>query len=167
MDKWYQPRSAARMKPYPWLCERAVEYLNNLIRPDMTVLEHGAGGSTLWLAERVKYVTSVESNLDWYEALRKRIPNNVTVVLGDGVLYLAPVDLLFIDGEPVEKRALWITAAHRLVLPGGVLVLDNANRPEYEREREGLLEYFTLTETINANFSGMRYLVTEFYARRK
>jgi predicted O-methyltransferase YrrM len=160
---WFTPTVPARVKPIPWLHPLAIEYLETLLRPDMEILEHGAGGSTLWFAERVKHVTAVEDNFRWYDVLSKRIPANVTLLMGKGVVYLAPVDLLFIDGEPVETRGAWIDAAARLVKPGGYLILDNANRQEYLLEREKMRNTFTLLKHINGNSGGTLHLVTEFY----
>jgi predicted O-methyltransferase YrrM len=72
-------------------------------------------------------------------------------------------DLLLIDGEPVEDRAEWLKAAPTTVKPGGWVVLDNANRPEYEKERKHLQTYAAEFETFNGNEGGTLYLVTEFY----
>lgn len=163
MSNWFSPTVPARVKPFPWLAPKAIEYFESLLTPDMEVMEHGAGGSTLWLAERVKYVTSIEHDLDWYAILRKRVPSNVTLVVGLGVLYVKPVDLLFIDGEPVERRADWISAAAQLVKPGGYVVLDNANRPEYEKERQRMRQQFTEIHVVDSNYGGFLYLKTEFY----
>lgn len=162
-NPWYVPTPAARVKPYPWLSPEATAFLESLLSPDMTVLEHGSGGSTLWFSERVKHVTAMEHNQTWYETLLKRAPQNVTLVLGRGVLYIEPVDLLFIDGEPVEDRREWLEAVVKLVKPGGYVVLDNANRPEYARARDGLLSIAKHLLTIDGNTGGSIHLVTEFY----
>lgn len=160
---WYVPTVAARVKPTPWLSPEATSFLESLLFADMTVLEHGAGGSTLWFAERVQHVTAVEHDATWYTTLSKRIPKNVTLILGSGVLYVEPVDLLFIDGEPVENRSRWIESVSRLVKPGGYIVLDNANRPEYADAREALREIAKHIKTVNGNQGGCLYLITEFY----
>ncbi len=168
MSLWFSPTVPARVKPIPWLHADATLYLENLLTPDMEILEFGAGGSTLWFAERVKHVTSVEDDPDWYAVLKRRIPQNVTLISGYGVLYVAPVDLLMIDGEPVEQRAAWIASAPRLVKPGGYIVLDNANRPEYSREREALQSHARLIHTVDSNLREKirtDYLITEFYRR--
>lgn len=160
---WYTPTTPAQVKPMPWLSLEAIAYLESLLFADMTVLEHGSGGSTLWFSERVKHVTAVEQNLAWYQELVKRIPQNVTLTLGQGVYHMEPVDLLLIDGEPVQDRNEWINAASQLIKPGGYVVLDNANRPEYAHAREELQKTFTLLKTVDGNQGGSRYLVTEFY----
>lgn len=160
---WHAPTVPARMKPRPWLSDEATVFFDSILKPEFTVMEHGGGGSTLWLAERVKHVTTIEHDLNWYVVLEKRKPANVTLVMGQGVLYIAPVDVLFIDGEPVENRAEWILAAQRLVKPGGYVVLDNANRPEYAEAREQMRRTFTEVKRVDGNKGGFLYLVTEFY----
>lgn len=163
MPDWTLPLTPARMKPWPWLHPKATAYLESLLWPEMEVLEHGSGGSTLWFAERVKHVTAVESKPEWYEALKKRIPDNVALIFGGGVLRIAPVDLLLIDGEPVCERRLWIDASAELVKPGGYVVLDNANRPEYAMARMKFAERAERINIVDGNGGGREFIITEFY----
>lgn len=167
---WWQPSSpSADLKPIPWLAPDVILYLENIIQPDFEVLEFGAGGSTLWFAERVKTVISEEKNFDWAMAIKKKAPINVSIfyvhhlITPQTRLYY---DLLLIDGEPVTKRAKWITDAPQLVKPDGWIVLDNANRPEYAQEREWLGLAADLVQTFNGNQGVTKYLVTEFYRCR-
>lgn len=98
----------------------------------MTVIEHGSGGSTLWFAARVKMVISVEVNKDWYHAMLKVAPHNVEVYKSAQYVTGKKCDLLFIDGLNTD-RPQWICAAHDIVKPGGIVVIDNAERPHYQR----------------------------------
>lgn len=159
---WFSRSTPDNFPPLPWLDPRAIEYLNGLLSKDMTVLEHGAGGSTLWLAERVAKVTSVESDVDFYAALLKRVPANVELLYKPNKMLLQPADLLLIDGEPLEDRREWILAAPELAKK--YVVLDNANRPDYAKEREELRKKFDHIKTVRCEIG--LYLVTEFYARR-
>lgn len=157
---WWTPSAPDQMQATPWLSVAATAYLGRLLRLDMHVLEHGSGGSTLWLAERVATVDSVESNPLWLNAVKDKATANVTLwcSIPDGQF-----DLLLIDGEPLEERADWLRNAHNLVVPGGVVVLDNANRPEYKNERIGLQACCESYRTIDGNEMETKYLVTEFY----
>lgn len=138
-------------------------YLENLLRADMEVLEHGAGGSTLWFGERVKHVTSIESDLKWLEAVHERKTANVTLIYSRDVVFLCPVDLLLIDGEPIANRGKWLDAVPRVVKAGGYVILDNANRPEYASARACFSLKAKLLQTIDSNKGGTQFLVTEFY----
>jgi predicted O-methyltransferase YrrM len=148
--------------PYPWLHPAAVEYLEQLLQPDWWVLEHGAGGSTLWLAERVKHLVSVEHDPAWTLKVRELAPANVIIVSYLPDFESHTYDLFFIDGERME-RAACLKAAHLLVKPGGWIVLDNANRPEYAEERAGLKQHAKLEARFDNNIPRSLYFVTEFY----
>lgn len=160
--RWFERSTPDNFPSVPWLDPMAISALEAWLAPDMEVLEHGAGGSTLWMAQRVKKVASVESDIDFYAALTKRVPANVTLLYRTDVSKLHPADLLLIDGEPVEDRREWILAAPQLAKK--YVVLDNANRPEYNEERKTLLKEFELMMTIKAKVG--EFLLTEFYARR-
>lgn len=164
MSRWWEPSPSSAIKPIPWLAPKVIQYLENIIQPDFEVLEHGSGGSTLWFAERCKWVTSFENNPDWIEIVSEKAPGNVTLTdMKAFILSRSNCDLLLIDGEPVEARADWLTQAPTFVKPGGWVVLDNANRPEYAAEREALRQYADLVETFDSNEGVTKYLVTDFW----
>jgi hypothetical protein len=50
-----------------------------------------------------------------------------------------------------------------MVKPGGWVVLDNANRPEYAAERAELEKRTVEYQRFNSNEGGTLYLVTEFF----
>jgi predicted O-methyltransferase YrrM len=159
--KWYQPSPRNKLQPIPWLHSDVIAHLESLIQPDWEIIEHGSGGSTLWFAQRCKSVTAIENDPDWQEIVKKQSPENVTMV---SVLQaFQPCDLLLIDGVPVGDRAKWIEAAPTIVKPGGWVVLDNCNRPEYAKERKHLQTYAAEFLTINGNEGQTQYLMTEFY----
>jgi hypothetical protein len=162
MTAWYQRSTPDQIKPLPWLAPRVVAHLESILRPEWHVIEHGSGGSTLWFAERVKFVTSFENDTDWEREVERNTPPNVAVVSGFPGAD-RKCDLLLIDGEPVETRAEWIQWANALVRPGGWVVLDNANRPEYATERGWLQSVCENYETFDCNEANTKYLVTEFY----
>jgi len=163
---WWNRSEATAIVPEPWLHIAVVDYLARLLSPGDTVIEHGSGGSTLWLAARVAKVISVEHDPDWYQVILPRLPQNVTLhldITGDIPANLPRADLLLIDGEPIESRAQWILCAPALVRPGGIVVLDNANRPEYADERVSLTLKARQHITFDVNAHGTRHLYTVFY----
>ena len=171
MAKWYKPSNPDDMQARLWFGPAAITEIEKIITPNMRVIEHGSGGSTLWLAERCKSVTSYEHDPDWFEQVAKYAPDNANVIMWVSEtppqLDSGCCDLLIIDGEPVEYRAAWIDEALRLVSPGGYIVLDNANRPEYKANREKLQKDCASYKTINCNEVGTMYLVTEIYQKGK
>src|SRR5213075_1346542 len=69
----------------PWFSYAAIDFLEKFLRPDMTVCEYGSGGSTIFFAQRVKSVFSIEDNAQWFELVSRRLEKdgikNVTVHL--------------------------------------------------------------------------------------
>lgn len=158
---WWKPSTPDDLQPIPWLHPSVVSYLDNLIQREWEILEHGSGGSTLWLAERAHRVTSIEVNPQYYDALSKRTPNNACLIKSPP--FSGEYNLLLIDGDPVEDRAWYLDHARELVVSGGYVVLDNANRPEYTEARYLLKSTITQPVIFDCNESGTKYLVTEIY----
>ena len=130
---WHKRSTPQQIKPLPWLAVDAIAYFESLLNSEMVVLEHGGGGSTLWLASRVKEVITVENNSEWYDVIAKQAPSNVTLCIDFDTD--EKLDLMFVDGEPVQARGHWLDRAPKLVKSGGYVVIDNANRPEYAGAR--------------------------------
>jgi hypothetical protein len=121
----------------PWLTERAVGILESWLRKTDVGLEWGSGRSTLWLAQRVKQLISIEHAEPWYDRVSSSIARaaltNVDHRLHrDERVYVtaieratpASLDFVLVDGVFRDQCA--VTAVSRL-RPGGILVLDNAN----------------------------------------
>jgi predicted O-methyltransferase YrrM len=163
-EHWWQSHTLGNT---PWIGPQAVKYLEGLLEPDFEVLEHGSGGSTIWFSERVRHVTAVEADDEWYRKVAERVNGNVTLKLWkqDRLPSFGRkrFNLLLIDGEPVEHRIYYMMMAAKLVKPGGYVVLDNANRPEYEAERLYLRRRLKWMCSINCNMAPTRYLVTDFF----
>ena len=50
----------------PWLTPDMIKILDSWLCPADVGLEFGSGRSTSWFAARVKHLTSVEHNPEWY-----------------------------------------------------------------------------------------------------
>jgi hypothetical protein len=121
------------------------------------VFEYGSGASTLWLGRRAGEVHSVEHDKGFYEflapqltslphvtlraveAVREPVPHTPSQRRGheglDFSAYVAAIDDVpgSFDLVVVDGRARVASARHALprLAPGGILVLDNADRDEY------------------------------------
>lgn len=167
-SSWWQPSKPEEIKPIPWLHPEVVRYLESILQPHWTVIEHGGGGSTLWLVERVRGIHSYEANAEWFAEMRKRlVPYGGRAQVWNQSFesppYYRQVDLLLIDGDPPQDRAAWLDRATEIVKPGGWVVLDNANRPEYEAQRLALQEKAEFHIYFHMSHGGQRYLNTEVY----
>ncbi|WP_133118050.1 O-methyltransferase [Burkholderia ubonensis] len=116
----------------PWLTYPLIEYLNGLDFAEKDVFEFGAGASTMFWAARARKVVSVEFDAGWYESLKGRVPENVTLFHeADGHRYsqtpkiLAPrrFDVVVVDGAERYRSA---RTAIDIIAPGGMIILDNA-----------------------------------------
>ncbi len=128
---WWRQR---RRPDEPWLTASMVAFLDQWLRPTDEVLEWGARRSTRWFADRVARVQSVEHDPTWAAevAVATERTGNVhlaAVPAEDVSRYVAawsdPVDLALIDGIHRDRCAL---RALDLVRPGGLVVVDNAER---------------------------------------
>jgi hypothetical protein len=151
-------------RPLPWFSYPSIDWLDSVLRPEDTAFEYGMGGSTLWFADRVAHVTSVEHDGDWVK--RFRLPANVSVIVAQcgGNMQHAPAGDPYVDAIRVPARRFnviiidgmarlsCVEAAHAAIDPAGLIVFDNTdfpyNRPAYERLVE--LGY------VPVNFSGTR-----------
>ena len=136
-------------KYFPWMAPSAVTVLEDeIIKPDFIAFEWGSGGSTLWLAHRCKSVVTIEHDLGWFGKVSADLDNckvehvemhyvpkdsgsheyddyaKTILEFPDDVF-----DLVFVDGR---NRAECVKRAVPKVKPGGYLVLDDAQREEYQ-----------------------------------
>lgn len=143
----------------PWVTYDALGQLESMVTPTMRVFEFGAGGSTVFFAKRAAQVVSVEHDAGWQRLVQEELADRSNVeyllaepeprVPGDApdalsrnypdhhfTTYTRSIDR-FDDGSfdivLVDGRARVASARHSYakVRPGGWLVLDNSERPDY------------------------------------
>lgn len=122
--------------PIPWYTYSAIHFIEERLQPGMRVFEYGCGNSTLWYAQRVANVYSVDNDASWAQRISESCPANATVyhVEGTGSDYVqkaalhAPYDLIAIDGRNRVECACFCVEH---LTPGGVLIFDNAERKRY------------------------------------
>ena len=130
-------------QPIPWLAYPCIDFLAERLRPDLRVFEYGGGHSTRWLAQRVEHLDSVEHDPAWYGRIRPLVPERVGLRLEtDPAAYVQapararpPYDLVLVDG--IERNAC-LAGVVPCLSPTGVVVLDNADRSEYDAGVEAL-----------------------------
>lgn len=124
--------------PTPWLTPSATIFLDGILTSGSSVLETGAGGSTLWIAARVRDLVSFEHDPGWYRVVRGELARrgivNVTLVLDPEYPTKGinaednQFDVLLVDGR---GRVKTIRSAMNAVRKGGWIFLDNAERARY------------------------------------
>jgi hypothetical protein len=162
----------------PWMCFPAVERLERLLTADSRVFEYGSGGSTIFFAQRVAEVVSIEHDRSWYarilgEIERRQLTNvhyklvepevnpafdgsriaDPYAYVSDDERYIGKTfkeyaeaidsfpdryfDVVVVDGR---ARPSCILHAREKVKPGGVLILDQSERPHYLAKTALLLD---------------------------
>lgn len=119
-------------EPIPWYTYPAIWFLQQKNFTGKTVLEFGAGQSTLWWAQRAAKVVAFEGNQLWYERLKSVLPADVEMYYDpaggmsgfEEVLRDRHFDLIVIDGQNRENCA---KAAPALLASGGAIVIDNSD----------------------------------------
>ncbi len=56
-----------------WMAPAAIRIFENLLTKEMTGLEFGSGRSTLFFAQRIKHLVSLEHDRSWYDKVRQEI----------------------------------------------------------------------------------------------
>lgn len=125
-------------RPLPWYTYSAIHFLQQRLRAGMSVFEYGCGNSTLWYAQRVARVDSVDNDPVWAERINALCPDNAGVFCasGTGEPYVQHVgasgrryDLVAIDGR---NRVACAGCAVKHLTPQGVIVFDDAQRERYQ-----------------------------------
>ena len=130
----------------PWLTPEAIRMLDSMLMPSDHDLEFGSGRSTIWFAQRVGHLTSVEHDTDWYAVVTGRlkeqelgnvdymlVPLDQPAELGGNSEYahtalafaVSSLDFVLIDGAYRDHTARYALTRIR---PGGMLIIDNVNR---------------------------------------
>ncbi len=116
-------------EPIPLLTNSFLNWFETQQWDSMSLLELGAGGSTLYFSKFFKSVTSYETDQSWYEKLLLNKPNNVDLVKVDTILDalnnndIHDYDVILIDaGENRANLSRW------LVNQGykGIIFFDNS-----------------------------------------
>lgn len=129
----------------PWLTRDAIKLLKSMLQESDRGVEFGSGRSTIWFAERVRQLTSVEHDDKWYATVSSKLkerelsnvayifePQDQPAALGYMSAYAqtaltfpdASIDFALVDG-------IYRNYTAKLILPkiksGGLLIIDNVN----------------------------------------
>jgi len=134
-------------KPLPWVTYSFMKFIDERLSSDMDIFEYGSGNSTLWYASRVKSVTSIENDMEWYRNIKERVPSNATIFYeeliygGNYSKYIATTKkrfhIVIIDGR---DRINSIKSSIEYTTDDGIIVLDDSDRVSYAEGVEFLLK---------------------------
>ena len=144
-------------EPIPWWTYSLNDFLLPKLNENLEIFEYGSGNSTLYLSKKVKYVTSIEHNKEFFNFLKNKIPKNVTLkfqkldkyngdyskaILKEKQLF----DLIIVDGR--DRVNCIHNAIHR-IKNNGLILLDDSQRENYKKGIDFLIKngfkhiYFT------------------------
>lgn len=137
--------------PLPWLTYPFISFIEPRLNKNMTIFEYGCGNSTIWFANRVSYIHSLENEKTWFEMIGTKLPRNAKVSLEEidiskgysamtflscadessyskfisttGELY----DIILIDGV---YRSNSIVNSINSLKEGGIIIVDNVDYVE-------------------------------------
>jgi len=132
----------------PWLTASAILLLDNWLKKTDVGFEWGSGRSTIWFASRVSKVISIEENKAWFDIVTARLNENSIANRVDyrfvecglreqdersshpyvdvvNEMADASLDFALVDGN---LRLACLRSVQSKIKPGGLLILDNANR---------------------------------------
>lgn len=148
---WFKAANAKQSidkggNPIPWLPYSAIYFIEERLKKDMSVFEFGSGNSTIWLADKVKRVVSVEHDDEYYNYVSlklSKLPNVEYIKAALGDTYTLPIgrfenafDIVIVDGrQRVECAKKSINA----LKPEGIVIWDNSDRSKYNEGYDYLI----------------------------
>ncbi len=128
----------SKNKPIPWLTYSAIEFLNKKLTKKLNVFEFGSGNSTLYFADKVNTVNSVEHDDLWFSKVKSNSPSNSKLYLedinsGNYEKFLInnedKYNIIIVDGR---KRVECVKNSIQSLSEDGILILDDSQREKYK-----------------------------------
>jgi len=146
----------------PWYTLDGVMLLAKILRKNFVCFEWGAGASTLWIANRVKHLTTIEHNKEWFEKV-------FAVVTEEGLKNIDVryewakrneytkcirafpdeyFDAIFVDGAGGPHRRKAVIEAVPKLKPFGLLLVDDSHHLKCSGCVD-FLRYWAQVDTFN------------------
>jgi hypothetical protein len=163
LELWFKDRFlhlSPMQAGFPWINYPTIQFMHHLLCKNMRVVEFGSGGSSIFFLKRGVRLTTIEHDEIWIKNIRKKVskklqnnwtyhlikPDNGITNIPSAESYLLPldqlsdssIDLFLIDGR---HRVESIKKAINKIKPGGFLILDNSDRPEYSKSFDLLTDW--------------------------
>lgn len=140
----------------PWFTYAAIDFLAERLKPELTLFEYGSGSSTHYFASRVKQVSSIEHDRNWFDLVSQQLPTNAQIHLVDAnidgdycrMCLGSRYNVIVIDGR---DRNNCCTQAVLSLHENGVILFDDTERPKY---KEGI-DFLTSKGFKKLTFSGI------------
>lgn len=125
--------------PIPWVTYSFLDFIKGRLKKEHHIFEFGSGNSTLFYAQEVGSVTSVENDKSWFDKIVATKPQNSNMIFCEvkegGEYSKMPVslnqkfDIIIVDGR---DRVNCCKHAIDALSTAGVVILDDSYRSEYK-----------------------------------
>ena len=123
-------------KPIPWMTYPFIDFIKGRLNKKLKVFEFGSGNSTLFWADKVASVVAIEHDKEWFNLIRNKMPNNVSIFLRTLTVEYEKsfndkdrFDIIIVDGE---RRIECLHNSVEYLSEPGVIILDDSERDEYK-----------------------------------
>lgn len=151
VESYKQKKSCDKYgNPLPWVSYPFIDFVETRLNNQMDIFEFGAGYSSIWYANKVNSVYSIEHDKNWFEIIKNNHIGNLNIYYqnleydGKYCRYIENInkkfDLIIVDGR---DRVNCITQSVKYLKSNGVIILDDSEREQY---KEGVLNL------LNSNF---------------
>jgi hypothetical protein len=130
----------AQGRPIPWCTLPFVDFITPRLQPGWRIFEYGAGASTHYYSARAAQVWTVEHDAAFAAELKSTLPANARLLVypENSDSYVEAIDempgaadYVSVDGR---DRVRCVQRGMTRLSAQGVLVLDDAERPQYAPE---------------------------------
>jgi predicted O-methyltransferase YrrM len=143
-------------QPIPWFTYPCIDFLSQRLNKNLSVFELGSGNSTLFFATRVRNISSLEHNKEWFTKINGSLPDNsklTYVESNSSDKYLETLktgnekfDIVIVDG--IFRNECLLESINHLT-EQGIIILDDSERNEYA---EGI------SFVVNASFKRIDFV---------
>lgn len=145
--------------PIAWYTYSSIEYIKQLDFSDKRVFEFGSGNSSLFWADRVREITSVEENEEWYESRLASKKENMKLLYEENdekysnsiMNEEGDFDVIIVDGKVRDKCC---QSALKKIKGNGLIILDNTDWCLKIEEIGRAVEILKKADLIQVDFCG-------------
>lgn len=153
--KYHLKKIQVKVAPRPMMNEEEILIMRGILVNNYfaSIVEFGAGGSTLYFAKKIsnKSVwTAFEFDKEWYDLLKKKVPCNVELIylssLADLTNFsnrLATASLVIIDSDVNREKIIRLVHEY---CKQSLVLLHDAQRKSYESAKSLFVREITLTK---------------------
>lgn len=125
--------------PIPWVTYPFIDFIYERLNKEIDIFEFGSGNSTLFYATKVKSITTVEHDKQWFNKISKIIPENSKIIFQEADTdddYCRCIkktnkkfDIIIVDAV---DRVNCIYNSLDSLSDNGIIILDDSERIDYK-----------------------------------